>query len=95
MIEKLLQAKVTVTSRELELASSFKRQLDSTNIPTFGILCKEEISLHFKLAYFAKMGKAAKITEAREVLLQLECGFPLSLLLYVLIAFYILMYYHQ
>jgi hypothetical protein len=86
VVDEMLQAKITITNGELELAA-FKNQHEPIMCtPSFGILCKEERSLQFKLAYFAKMGKAAKLTKGCEVLLQLDHDLPLSLLLYVLFS---------
>jgi proliferating cell nuclear antigen PCNA len=83
VVDEMLQAKITITNGELELAA-FKNQHEPIMCtPSFGILCKEERSLQFKLAYFAKMGKAAKLTKGCEVLLQLDHDLPLSLLFHL------------
>jgi len=54
--------------------------LQDREITGFGILCTEAHTQLFKCTYFIKMGKAAKLTQAPECLLQIGPDSPLSLL---------------
>jgi len=68
--DEMMSAQITVTDKE---------------IAGFGVLCTEPHAQIVKSTYFIKMGRAAKLTQAPECLLQMGPDSPLSLLLYNLL----------